>query len=134
MKELYIYTDGGARGNPWDAGIWVFITDNAGKEIERRYKYLWTKTNNEAEYTWALYGIKRGIELWASSILLHMDSQLVINQLNGEWKIKKDELKSIYHEIEESIKNASVQVEFRWIEREKNKEADRLSNVAMDKK
>jgi ribonuclease HI len=63
-----------------------------------------------------------------------MDSQLVINQLNGEWKIKKDELKSIYHEIEESIKNASVQVEFRWIEREKNKEADRLSNVAMDKK
>jgi len=71
----------------------VYITDENDKEVEKRYKYLWIKTNNEAEYTAAYLGIKRCIELWATEIELFADSDLVIKQLKWEWKIKKEELK-----------------------------------------
>ncbi len=134
MKKLHIYTDGGSRWNPWEAWIGVYITDTHGKEIEKRYKYLWQKTNNEAEYLWAYYGILRAIDLWVKEIHLYMDSKLVIEQLSGNWKIKKKELQEIYCDIQSLIKKWWIMIEYSWIEREKNKEADRLSNVAMDTK
>lgn len=131
--ELKVYTDGGGRWNPWIAWLWVYITDIAWKEIEKRFKSLGIKTNNEAEYLWAYYWIKRAIELWAKKIYLYMDSKLVISQLNGEWKIKKDELREINNDIQNLIKEAKIEVVYNWIRREDNKQADRLSNVAMDK-
>ena len=88
--------------------------------------------NNEAEYLWAFYGIKRAIELWATELDLFMDSNLVINQLSWNWKIKKDELKTLNQDILKLISDNSLKISFNWIEREKNKEADRLSNIAMD--
>jgi len=127
-----VYTDWGSRGNPWISWLWVYITDMSGKEIEKRYKHLGIKTNNEAEYLWALFGIKRATELWAKEIELYMDSKLVISQLSGEWKIKKQELKVINTDILDIIKKSKVKVTYNWIRREKNKDADRLSNVAMD--
>ncbi|MDD3646819.1 MAG: ribonuclease HI family protein [Candidatus Gracilibacteria bacterium] len=130
--KLKVFTDGGSRGNPGNAGIGVYITDENGREVEKRYKSLGTKTNNEAEYLGAYYGIKRAIELGAKQIELFMDSKLVISQLSGEWKIKKDELKKIYIDIIGEIGQAGVKVIYKWIRREENKEADRLSNVAMD--
>lgn len=130
--KLKVFTDWGSRGNPGNAWIWVYITDENWREVEKRYKSLWTKTNNEAEYLWAYYGIKRAIELWAKQIELFMDSKLVISQLSWEWKIKKDELKKIYIDIIWEIWQAGVKVIYKWIRREENKEADRLSNVAMD--
>lgn len=133
-KSFKVYTDWGARWNPGHAGIWVFITDMQGTVIEKRYKYLGEKTNNEAEYLWAFYGIQRAIELKASEITLHMDSKLVIQQLHWVWKIKKAELKEIHGKIHEMIDEAKLTIDFLWIEREKNSEADRLSNIAMDKK
>ena len=131
--KLKIYTDGWSRGNPGIAGIGVYITDTRGTEIEKRYKSLGTKTNNEAEYLGAFYGIKRGIELGAKEIELYMDSKLVISQLSGEWKIKKDELKIIHNDILSQVTKAGVKLTYNWVRREDNKEADRLSNVAMDK-
>ncbi|MDP5038875.1 MAG: ribonuclease HI family protein [Candidatus Gracilibacteria bacterium] len=129
---LNVYTDGGSRGNPGNSGIGVYITDENNLEIEKRYKNIGIKTNNEAEYTGAYFGIKRAIELGAKNINLFMDSDLVIKQLSGVWKIKKDELKVINQEILEMIKQNNVSVKFNWIPREKNKNADRLSNIAMD--
>ncbi len=130
--KLNVYTDGWSRWNPWIAWIGVYITDDSWAEIEKRYKNLWIKTNNEAEYLWAYYWIKRALELWASQICLYMDSKLVISQLSGEWKIKKDELKKINADILKLVQTASVKLVYNWIRREQNKEADRLSNVAMD--
>ncbi len=130
--ELNVYTDWWSRWNPWVSWLWVFITDNEWKEIERRYKSLWIKTNNEAEYLWAYYWIKRAIELWANFINLFMDSNLVIQQLQWNWKIKKDELKVINNDIKKIINDNNIEVNYNWIARDKNKEADRLSNVAMD--
>lgn len=132
--KLKVYTDGGSRWNPWIAWLGVYITDTWNKEVEKRYKYLWEATNNEAEYLWAYYGIKRAIELWASEIDLYMDSNLVIKQLSWEWKIKEDRLRKINEDIKDEIKKANVKITFNWIPREDNKEADRLSNVAMDNK
>ncbi|PZM83575.1 hypothetical protein DLH72_03650 [Candidatus Gracilibacteria bacterium] len=131
--KLKVYTDGGSRGNPGSAGIGVFITDELGNPIEKRYKSLGIKTNNEAEYLGAFYGIKRAIELGATQVDLFMDSNLVINQLSGNWKIKKIELGLINKDIQKIISDNNVKISYNWIEREKNKEADRLSNIAMDK-
>ncbi len=130
--KLKVYTDWGSRWNPGSAWLWVFITDEFWKSLEKRYKSLWIKTNNEAEYLWAFYGIKRAIELWATELDLFMDSNLVINQLSWNWKIKKDELKTLNQDILKLISDNSLKISFNWIEREKNKEADRLSNIAMD--
>lgn len=130
--KLKVYTDWGSRWNPWIAWLWVFITNNSWEEVEKRYKSLWIKTNNEAEYLWAYYWIKRAIELWAKTIELYMDSKLVISQLNWEWKIKKEELRVINNDIKMLIEESQTEVIYNWVRREDNKEADRLSNVAMD--
>lgn len=130
--KLKLYTDGWSRWNPGKSWIWVYITDENWLEIEKRYKYLWIKTNNEAEYLWAYFWIKRCIELWSNEIELYMDSDLVIKQLSWERKIKKDELKILNSDIKNLISEFNIKIHFNWIRREKNKEADRLSNVAMD--
>jgi len=130
--KLKVFTDWWSRWNPWNSWLWVYITDEFWKEVEKRYKNLWIKTNNEAEYLWAYFWIKRAIELWATKIDLYMDSKLVIEQLDWKWKIKKDELRVINNDIKELIKN--IDITYNWIKREENKHADRLSNVAMDNK
>ena len=131
--KLKVFTDWGSRGNPGSAWIWVFITDEIWNPLEKRYRSLWIKTNNEAEYIWAFYWIKRAIELWATEIDLFMDSNLVINQLSWNWRIKKSELKELNDDILKIISDNSIKISYNWIERAKNKEADRLSNIAMDK-
>jgi len=132
--KLKLYTDWWSRWNPGESWIWVYITYENWKELEKRYKYLWIKTNNEAEYIWVYLWIKRCIELWVNQIELYADSDLVIKQLSWLWKIKKEELKILNQDIQSLIKISWVSVKFNWIPREQNKEADRLSNVAMDKK
>lgn len=129
---LYIYTDGGSRWNPGESGIWVYITDKDGKALEKRYKYIWIATNNVAEYTWALYGIKRACELGACEVKLFMDSKLVIQQLSGKWKIKNEYLQKIAREI--AYHSKALRIEYIWIPREENTVADALSNKAMDTK
>lgn len=130
--KLKIYTDGGARWNPWNAWIWVYITDENWNEIEKRYKNLWVKTNNEAEYTAVCLALNRAVELWSKEIDLFSDSSLVVNQLSWNRKIKEERLKIFKTDIEKIIKDNKLKICFTWIKREDNKEADRLSNVAMD--
>ncbi|QFR39616.1 ribonuclease HI family protein [Candidatus Gracilibacteria bacterium 28_42_T64] len=130
--KLIVYTDGGSRGNPGNSGLGVHIMDENGGTVEQRYKSLGIKTNNEAEYLGAYYGVKRAIELGSQHIELYMDSKLVICQLKGEWKIKKDELRTIHADIIKLVSEAKITVQYNWVKREDNKEADRLSNVAMD--
>ena len=130
--KLKVYTDWWSRGNPGNSWLGVYIVDEKGKEIEKRYKNLWIKTNNEAEYLWAYFWIKRAIELGALVIELYMDSKLVIHQLNWEWKINKDELRVINTDILELIRESKVEMIYNWVRREDNIQADRLSNIAMD--
>ena len=110
----------------------MYITDREGKPLERRYKYLGIATNNVAEYTGALYGIKRARELGATQVELYMDSKLVIEQLSGNWKIKNDYLKQLAQDIKYHSKG--IEIHYYWIPREQNTIADELSNKAMDSK
>lgn len=132
MKKLLVHTDGGARGNPGPAGIGVYITDTERNPVEARYKYLGETTNNVAEYTGAYLGIKRAIELGADEIELLADSKLVIEQLSGNYKVKNESLKTLHSQIRSLVSEWGGTIAFTHIRREKNKEADRLSNVAMD--
>lgn len=132
--KLKLYTDGWSRGNPGNAWVWVYITDVDGNEIERRYKNLGIKTNNEAEYLAMQLGIERCYELGATEIEAFADSKLVIEQLSGRWKIKKEALQLLNTQIKDVIQTKKWKVTFTWIPREENKMADRLSNVAMDEK
>lgn len=132
--KLKIYTDWWARGNPWNAWIWVYITDENWREIEKRYKNIGIKTNNDAEYTAVYLALTRAVELGYNEIDLFSDSSLVVNQLSSNRKIKEDRLKIYKADIDKIIKENKLKVSFTWIKREDNKEADRLSNVAMDEK
>ena len=130
--HVIVYTDGGSRGNPGISGCGVYIVSEDGIMLEKRFKYIGIATNNIAEYTAALLGISRAIELGATSIELRADSLLVIEQLSGNYKIKNAELKKIFLQIQEYIASWNGNIVYTHIPREKNKEADRLSNVAMD--
>ena len=131
-KILHVYTDGGSRGNPGNAGCGIFITDSEGNPIEKRFKSIGIATNNIAEYTAILLGISRAIELGAGNIEVFADSQLAIEQLAGNYKVKNPELKKIFTSIQSLLADWGGDIHFTHIPREKNKEADRLSNVAMD--
>lgn len=133
MHKLKIYTDWWSRWNPGNAWIWVYIIDDKWNEVEKRYKNLGIKTNNEAEYTAVQLALTRAVELRAKEIDLFSDSSLVVNQLSWNRKIKEERLKEFKNDIDNLIKENNLKVTFTWIRREENKEADRLSNVAMDK-
>ena len=130
--HIIVYSDGWSRWNPGPAGCGIFLVDTQGNTIEKRYKYIGVATNNVAEYTAAYLGITRAIELWATSIELRADSQLIVEQLSGRYKIKNAELKKIASSIFEAISSWWGNIIFTHVYREYNKEADRLSNVAMD--
>ncbi len=110
----------------------MYITDSEGNPLERRYKYLGVTTNNVAEYTGALYGLRRALELGATQVDLYMDSKLVISQLSGDWKVKDADLKNLYLEILKLV--GDIDISYNWIPREQNSQADALSNKAMDEK
>ena len=131
-NKLIVYTDGWSRGNPGPAGCGVFIVDEDGKTVEKRFKYIGIATNNIAEYTAAFLGITRAIDLGATDIELRSDSNLVVEQLSGNFKIKNPELKKIFLSIYEAVEKWKGNISYTHVFREYNTEADRLSNVAMD--
>jgi len=130
-KKIIIYTDGGSRNNPGDAGIGVIIN---GKKYS---KYLGIKTNNEAEYEAVIFALKKAKQLIgkkntkSTEVEIRMDSELVCNQLNGKYKIKEKNLHPLFIEIW-NLKTDFKKVEFKYIPREENKEADKLVNLAID--
>ncbi len=131
-NQLTIFTDGASRNNPGEAGAGVLILrDN--KPVAKLSKYLGTTTNNIAEYSAAIMGMEHAIKLGASSVRLLADSELLVKQLNGQYKVKNEGLKPLHHKVKELIaKIGSVEVEY--IPRAQNKEADALANKAIDEK
>ncbi|MFW5704765.1 MAG: ribonuclease HI family protein [Nanoarchaeota archaeon] len=128
---LDIFTDGGSRGNPGEAGFGIAIYKD-GILLEQLYKYLGKKTNNEAEYMAVLQAIRIAIKLKEKEINIYSDSQLVVKQLNGEYKVKAPTIIPIYTIIQKERKE--LDITFNWIPREQNLVADALANKAMDTK
>lgn len=131
QQELIIFTDGGARGNPGPAGIGVAIYDT-NKELLKTYKeYIGNTTNNIAEYRAALKALEIAKELNAEIVHMNLDSELVVKQINREYKVKNEELGKIFIQIHNIVQNFK-KVDFTHVRREENKLADSLVNQALD--
>ncbi len=130
--ELTLYTDGASRNNPGEAGAGIFILRD-GKPVDKIARYLGTTTNNIAEYQAAIIGLEHCVKLGASSVRLHADSELMVKQLNGQYKVKNEGLRPLYQKVRELIAKIG-RVEVQYIPREMNKEADALANKAIDEK
>ena len=135
---LFINTDGGSRNNPGKAAIGFVIKDAAGNVLELCGKYLGVTTNNVAEYQAVHEALKTVKKKWGREesrmvLKFFMDSQLVVNQLNGEFKIKNLVLNQIAAEIKKRAA-AFKEVHYYYIPRAQNSEADSLVNKALDER
>jgi ribonuclease HI len=130
--ELTIYSDGASRSNPGEAGAGVYILQN-GRPAAGIARYLGMATNNIAEYTAAIIGLEYALKQGATSVKLFADSELLVKQLNGEYRVKNEGLKPLYLRVKELIEKIR-RVEVQYISRELNKEADALANKAIDEK
>jgi ribonuclease HI len=129
--KLIINTDGGARGNPGPAGIGVVVRDEGGKIIAGHKQYIGETTNNVAEYKALILGLVEIHKMGATDVLVNMDSELVVKQMKGQYKIKEPGLQLLAGEVFKLIKNFHS-VNFNHVRREFNKEADKLVNEAID--
>lgn len=130
-KKLTIYVDGGSRGNPGPAGVGVVILDSSGKKIKEFGKYIGETTNNIAEYNALLYGLEEALILRADDVKINLDSELVAKQLSGDYRVKDANIRPLFERALNMLKGFKS-FEVRHIEREKNKEADKLVNKAIN--
>ena len=130
--DYSIYTDGGSRGNPGPSGAGGIIINQEGFVIEEISEYLGRQTNNYAEYMALLLTLQRAVKLNIKSVKIFMDSELIVKQMKGEYKVKNESLKVINLQIVELLK-LFENVTFTHVYREHNKHADSLVNKAIDK-
>jgi len=135
MTKFIIHTDGGARGNPGPAAVGVVIKGPA--EIKKYAEYIGETTNNEAEYAAVISALKKIKALFGKEkakkieINFKMDSEFVMKQLNGEYKIEEERMQPLFIAVW-NLKMDFARVTFSHVRREQNKEADRLVNIALD--
>lgn len=133
-----MYTDGGSRGNPGPAGAGVFVCNEQGELIRRAHLFLGTVTNNEAEYQAVLLGLDTLKKTFGKEkirdlqITVRLDSELVCKQSRGEYQVKEEKLVPLFMKIWNSRVSDFPHISFEHIPREKNAEADKLANLAMD--
>jgi ribonuclease HI len=125
-----MFTDAGSRGNPGPAAIGIVIYDKNNKVVKEISKYIGRTTNNVAEYTGLLFGVLALQELKCTDVEIFMDSQLIVKQMNGQYKIKDHKMKKLYKKVIENLEGIEWTIEH--IRREKNKVADSLVNDALD--
>ncbi len=136
MNYLKIYTDGGARGNPGPGAYGVVIKNNQGKIIYKEAKSIGKATNNQAEYQ----GLIAGLEWIAEScpqnvkkIDFFLDSTLVVNQMQGNYKVKSINIRPLWIQAKGLESKIKSEINYHHIPREKNYQADSLLNEALDK-
>ncbi|HPY08524.1 MAG: ribonuclease HI family protein [Patescibacteria group bacterium] len=131
-KKIIIYTDGGARGNPGPAGVGAVLYNENQEVLAKISKYLGVATNNQAEYQALILALKKAIELGAEEVNCYLDSELVVCQLNREYKVKNKDLAPLFLDIY-NLSLSFKKITFTHIPRERNKLADQLANEAMDR-
>ena len=131
-KRLTIYSDGASRGNPGPAAIGVLIEDESKRMKAQLSHYIGRTTNNQAEYHALLAGLREAAKLGAKHVDIKLDSELVVRQIQGKYKVKSASLKPLQSQIAQLLKEfTSFSLEH--IPRWQNKAADALANQALDK-
>lgn len=132
MKKLVIInTDGGARGNPGPAGIGLVIKNEAGELLYSHGAYIGDTTNNVAEYSALIKALEESVNLGATDVKIQMDSELIVKQMQGIYKIKQPGLQELAAKVLVLLKKFNS-YSFVHVRREFNKEADALVNKALD--
>ncbi len=126
-----IYSDGGARGNPGPAAAGVVIMDRDGVMVAELSEYLGIATNNVAEYRALILGLHKALELGFRSVSVRMDSELVVRQLSGAYRVKDDKIRPL-HQRAQQLLQSFVEVDVGHVRRSDNKRADELVNAALD--
>jgi phosphoribosylglycinamide formyltransferase-1 len=129
--EVIAYTDGASRGNPGPAAAGFILTDSNGIQLQAKAFFIGRNTNNVAEYTGIVKAIEAAIKIGATSLIVFSDSQLLVRQINGQYKVKSEQIRPFFQKAVEMLgrfENWKVQFVFR----EKNQEADRLVNQALN--
>lgn len=129
---LLARTDGGSRGNPGPSGIGVVIEDaKTGEVLEEHARFLGRTTNNQAEYQAVILALSRAVALGAKEMEIVADSELLIKQAKGEYRVKNPDLQLRFREMK-GLEAQLGRVHYRHVRRELNKAADALANKAMD--
>jgi ribonuclease HI len=128
---LHLYTDGASRGNPGPAGAGVAIFDENGQEVLAKGAYLGMCTNNVAEYTALKLGLKEAMRFGVKRLRVHLDSELIVRQLHGIYKVKDAKLQPLYQEVVAMLRTFP-EANVVHVRREKNRRADELANQGLD--
>ena len=142
MSKIYINTDGGSRGNPGPAGIGIVFYDENGNEIHSCKEYIGDTTNNQAEYKAILKALQVLVKSkWYlannnadSEVVCRLDSKLVVEQINGNYKVKNEGISVVLDLLNNIRKDIKLNIKFAHVRREENKRADQLVNEALDEK
>lgn len=129
---LVAYTDGGARGNPGPAGYGVYIQDESGRSVAKLSEYLGHRTNNFAEYQALIAALEYAIEHGYQALKVVSDSELLVRQIEGIYKVKNATLQDLHARARQLIRRLDW-FSIEHVLRGKNEDADRLANAAMDK-
>lgn len=129
--NFVLFTDGGSRGNPGPAAAGIFLCTTNKSFIKEIGVYLGEGTNNEAEYKALVIGLKTALKYGAENLTCFLDSELIVKQLNGVYKMKNERLKVFFDEIK-TLEKGFEMVNYKHIPREKNKKADNLVNEVLD--
>lgn len=130
-EEYVLYVDGASRGNPGPSGAGAIIKDKKGSKVEEIKKYLGIATNNVAEYKALILGLSRVKEIGGKRVSVFTDSELMVKQVTGRWRVKDVKLKELVLEVNKIVDGLTT-FDIRHIGREKNREADRLAKMASD--
>ncbi len=131
MLKAVLYTDGGARGNPGPAGFGALLFGEDGMLIAFTGGYEAHATNNFAEYSALLMGLKLAQKKGVSDLECRLDSELVVKQIKGEYKIKDENIKNFYKKINDLLPDFKT-ISFKHVPREENQHADRMVNLILD--
>jgi phosphoribosylglycinamide formyltransferase 1 len=130
-EKVIIYTDGGSRGNPGPAAAGFILTDSAGNQLCAKGLTLGETTNNVAEYTGLIKALQTAKKMNARQVTVFSDSELMVRQINGRYKVKSEQLKDLFTQAV-GLLNKFEHWQVQHIDRDKNKEADKLVNKALD--
>ncbi len=130
--NLVAYIDGASRGNPGESGIGIIIKDENRNIIDTISGYIGKATNNIAEYTALITCLKRVKELNLDSLTVYSDSELLVRQIQGKYKVRNARLKLLFENVRKLLNEVNFQFKIKHISREENQEADRLANTGID--
>lgn len=133
MEQIIIYTDGGSRGNPGPSAASFVLTDETGKKLLAKAVFLGQATNNVAEYTGLVKALEAAKKFHAGKIQVLSDSELMVRQINGQYKVKSEKLMPLFQQAMRMLSEFSSW-KVHHVLREKNKEADALVNQSLDYK